>query len=644
MVSWNNLKTRLAGFKPRQSLKRVLSLWFILFALVPLLLIVGYAMVLFNQKINDELSKRLIAFEKGIDIELIDVEEKLRLGGFRHANDIHLMNLIRGEEKTKLKLLTKNIIENYIVDRISYFYPDGVHFLSIRPQRVTQDPETILPEEFEKLPKALIHKIKTQRQIVKKTPHPDIGFAIECYTLMKLGSAVVGIVKETILINRTYSLGTKERTGLDLCLLDKDHNLLISTLPPREEQKFHYPKKDPRKVIDNLKLADDSYMLLAKALIDDDEQPVGYIAILVSRANARKTLMGILSIFFLLCAGITAIVVLFTKIASRTVLHPLDQLLSATRAIQRGQLDQTITIPKMKEIGQLVDAFNEMSRALLTMKNNLEDKVKELHQANREIRSTQVQLVHSSKMASLGQLVAGVAHELNNPISYTYSNLNHLKTYMEKIQKTMKAKDQQEFSKLKKELNIHFILRDIDGIIKSSLDGIKRTKDIVGNLRNFSRLDEAEIKEVDLHEGLKATLNLLKSALKDRIQVHKKLGKLPKISCYSSQINQVFMNILSNAVQAIEGKGDIWIETQAFKNEIHIRVQDSGEGIPEADLSRIFDPFFTTKKVGLGTGLGLSISYSIIQKHHGDIRVESEIGKGSTFTIILPEKGIRTVP
>ena len=641
---------RLKGLNPQKSLKRLLSLWFILFALLPLLVIAGYSTYLFNQRINDELMKRLTAFEKGIDLELIDVEEKLRLGGFRHANDYYLMNLLRGKQKTTLESVTQSIIENYIVDRMSYFNAKGKHFLSVKPKRVLNDPEIILPEEEDSLSQIFMTELQEERQVVIKMSHSNIGFSMNCYTIMKIGKNMIGYTKETVIIDRSYSLNTKERTGLDIVLLDPSFHLLVSTLSPEKEEKFRYSEKAYRRLID-IAIGGETHRMLVKGMIGDNEKTFGYLGILVSRLNAQETLGRILNILILICAIITLIVLIFTRIASRTVLGPIDQLLLATQNIQQGKLDQTIAIPTMQEVGDLVNSFNNMSNALYKMKNELEMKVDQLHKANQELKSAQAQLVHSSKMVSLGQLVAGVAHELNNPISYTYSNINHLKEYMKNIHKLMEAYDeiasklpkteQKKVIHLKEDLNIEFMMKDIDNIIESCLDGTHRTKDIVTDLRNFSRLDEAEIKEVDLHEGLETTLKLLTSETKNRIEIHKEYGELPKISCYSSHINQVLMNILSNAIQAIEKKGEIWIKTKVVKNEIQISIQDSGSGISKENLSRIFDPFFTTKKIGKGTGLGLSISYGIIQKHHGDIKVESEIGKGSSFTIILPKKGIQ---
>ena len=617
----------LGSFDPKKSLKNTLTVWFILFALVPLLVIVGYSAHLFNQRMNEELVKRLTAFEQGIDLELNDVEEKLRLGGFRHANDYYLINLIRGQKKTTLESVTQSLIENYITDRISYFNAKGKLIISVLPKRIMNNPEVLLPEEVSQLPQDLLTELSEQRQSVTKTAHPNIGFALDCFTNIRLGGKLVGFIKETIVLGRSYALSTKERTGLDIGILDIQYTLLGSTLLPEQEQKFHYPSRQYEK-ISSLTLGSDSYMMLTKPLVDENEKPRGFLAILVSQATTQHTLKEIRNIFVLICLGITLIVILFTRLASQTVLRPIDRLLAAIQDIEKGK-HSVVAVPPMQEIATLIHSFNAMSASL---------------------KSTQAQLVHSSKMTSLGQLVAGVAHELNNPIGYTYSNLSHLKEYMDSIKKLMifyeqsllklPKPSQTLLQEKKKALNTDFILKDIETIIQSSLEGTQRTKDIVLGLRNFSRLDEAEIKEVDLHEGLENTLKLLNSEFKNRITLHKSYAKLPKITCYPSQINQVFMNLLTNAIQAIEGPGEIWVKTEALKDKIIISIQDSGKGIASEHLDRIFDPFFTTKKIGQGTGLGLSISYGIIQKHQGEIKVSSTVGKGSTFTIVLPKSGI----
>jgi len=283
----------------------------------------------------------------------------------------------------------------------------------------------------------------------------------------------------------------------------------------------------------------------------------------------------------------------------------------------------------------------------------LEEKNRTLQQLYQELKETQTQLIQSEKMASLGQLVAGIAHELNNPISYVYANMKALQEYIRVVEDlltlindvTRKELDEtdirQRLNALQQAHDLNFIRGDIHQIINESLRGSERVREIIRNLRNFSRLDEAEVKEVDLHEGLDSTLMLLNNEIKNRITVHKEYGDIPGVICHPGHINQVFMNLLLNAIQAIEGKGNIWIRTRSLGDQVEIEIQDDGKGIPPDVVSKIFDPFFTTKPVGTGTGLGLSITYNIIKTHGGTITVESEVSRGTVFRIHLPVKGKR---
>jgi two-component system NtrC family sensor kinase len=241
-------------------------------------------------------------------------------------------------------------------------------------------------------------------------------------------------------------------------------------------------------------------------------------------------------------------------------------------------------------------------------------------------------------MVSLGQLVAGIAHELNNPIGFIYSNMTHLREYGEKLEKVATAaeKGPLELAKAKQENDYDYIIEDMPRLIASCEDGAKRVRDIVVGLRNFSRLDEGKIKEIDINESIENTLSLLQGELKNRIHVNRIFGTLPKYKCYASQLNQVFMNILSNGAQAIQGNGELTIKTSVEEHQLKISIADSGEGMTEEILEKIFDPFFTTKAVGEGTGLGLSISYGIIQRHGGEIQVKSKKGQGTEFLILLP--------
>ncbi|MEB3245043.1 MAG: ATP-binding protein [Vampirovibrionales bacterium] len=261
------------------------------------------------------------------------------------------------------------------------------------------------------------------------------------------------------------------------------------------------------------------------------------------------------------------------------------------------------------------------------------------------------QLVQSEKMASLGQLAAGVAHEINNPIGFVMSNLCTLSEYLQFFKQLLGYYDtldalqddaaqaailRAKIEKFKAEEDIGFILEDLDAILGESKEGVERIKEIVQNLKSFSRVDETEQREANINECLETTLKIVWNELKYKCQIEKHYQTLPLLTCHAGQLNQVFMNLLVNAAQAMPEQGVIRISTRADATFIYIEIQDNGRGISPETLPQIFDPFFTTKPVGSGTGLGLSIVYGIIQKHQGDIDVKSELGQGTTFLIKLP--------
>jgi signal transduction histidine kinase len=262
---------------------------------------------------------------------------------------------------------------------------------------------------------------------------------------------------------------------------------------------------------------------------------------------------------------------------------------------------------------------------------DLNDKNAQLEQTLTELRDTQEQLVMREKMASLGNLVAGVAHEVNNPIGAIHSAADTTARGIAKI-KSLAESDGLSQKSAQKTLKL---LEENSSIIKMATERVSK---IVKSLKNFARLDEADYQTSDIHEGLDSTLTLIRHELKERIKVQKNYSEIPQIRCYPNQLNQVFMNVLMNAVHAIPDRGSISITTTCGEQGVKIQIVDSGEGMPAERLEKIFDPGFTTKGAGVGTGLGLSISYNIIQKHHGNIEVESEVGEGTRFTIVLPTK------
>ncbi|MCH7946729.1 MAG: PAS domain S-box protein [candidate division Zixibacteria bacterium] len=262
----------------------------------------------------------------------------------------------------------------------------------------------------------------------------------------------------------------------------------------------------------------------------------------------------------------------------------------------------------------------------------IRDLVNSLETTNRELKEMQAQLIQSEKMASLGLLVAGIAHEINTPIGAVNSMHDTSVRAIAKLKDLVADLNLDEAGQIRAAK----VFEAIDSSNKVIKSGTERVGGIVRRLRSFARLDEADLQTVDIHEGLEDTLALLNHQIKNRIEVIKNYGQLQKISCYPGKLNQVFLNLLNNAHQAIAGKGTISITTSSDESKVYIEIADSGSGIPKENLSQIFDPGFTTKGVGVGTGLGLSICYQIISEHKGEIKVESREGQGTTFTIVLP--------
>ncbi|MBU0996393.1 MAG: response regulator [Proteobacteria bacterium] len=281
---------------------------------------------------------------------------------------------------------------------------------------------------------------------------------------------------------------------------------------------------------------------------------------------------------------------------------------------------------------------------------------KRIIQLEDDHKNANFQLLQSEKMASIGQLAAGVAHEINNPTGFVSSNLKTLTEYNRDLFKlyglyqSLIAELQNNSQTLPKpvldllnsvknfeaEIDIDYLRTDIIDLVKDCGEGAERIKKIVIDLKDFAHPGEDKLKPANINDGIESTLNVISNEIKYKATVHKNFGELPTVQCYPQQLNQVFLNIIVNAAQAIETKGDITISTRSLEKQVEIVIEDNGSGIPPENLARIFDPFFTTKAVGKGTGLGMNVAYNIIQKHKGTIRVESELGKGTRFTIVIP--------
>lgn len=369
------------------------------------------------------------------------------------------------------------------------------------------------------------------------------------------------------------------------------------------------------------------------------------------------------------------LVALFSYFLGAYLTGQLKSLRHAARSISKGELNVEVPIKGKDEIAEVASAFNRMvvnlkafrskrdehEKALQELNQSLEDRVarrtatleekhRELSCAYEKIKKAQAQLLQSEKMASVGQLAAGVAHEINNPVGFVSSNLESLQGYITLYQTLLeqyaaylnsndegeRARIAGEIRQLSEEEDVDFVHEDITALLSDSIEGATRVRDIVQGLKDFSHVDNSERQLTDINKCIESTLKMANNELKYRCEVKTDLQSLPDIPCNPGQLNQVLLNLVVNASHAIEDKGVIDITTQHCGEHVEIRIKDNGKGISQENIDKLFDPFFTTKPVGQGTGLGLAIVYGIIQDHAGDILVESEVGVGTQFLIRLP--------
>ena len=282
----------------------------------------------------------------------------------------------------------------------------------------------------------------------------------------------------------------------------------------------------------------------------------------------------------------------------------------------------------------LIYAFRQRARAferLLVEKHKADSLLREKEELLENLHTAQDKLVQSEKLASLGELTAGIAHEINNPVNFISSNTFALQMDFEELEPKLKS-----LPKETGDADVEFLTTEIKDLIQGIRRGAERTKKIVSNLNTFSRQSDGRYEEADLHEGLDTSITILYNKFKNRIRINKDYGDLPLVECQYLRINQVFLNIINNAIDAIEGEGEIFISTRVKGDQAVIKIRDTGTGMSEDAIRKIFEPFYTSKEVGKGTGLGLSISYGIIQQHQGKIEVNSQPGQGSQFVISLP--------
>jgi len=332
------------------------------------------------------------------------------------------------------------------------------------------------------------------------------------------------------------------------------------------------------------------------------------------------------------------IAVVLADKTSRAIAQPIETVTNVAQQVAReSNFNLQVPVTTQDEIGVLAVSFNQL--------------IQRVSEYTQELKQTQSQLIQTEKMSSLGQMVAGIAHEINNPVNFIGGNIDYANKYIQDLTDLVTLYQEyypnppDAILERIEDIELEFLREDLPKTLSSMKMGADRIHEIVVSMRNFSRSDDGNMKSADIHEGIDSTLVILNHRLKQGIQVIKQYGKLPAVECSPAQLNQVFMNVIGNAIDALEEvkNGDkgysptIWISTEVTAdNTVTLKIRDNGPGIVAGCAQQIFDPFFTTKSIGKGTGLGLAISYQIVAKHHGKIEVNSQIGQGTEFVITLP--------
>lgn len=626
------------------SLKTVLSIYFIPISILPAIFLSFYSQRLFEESLVETLARRSASERDAIVAEMDSLESELRAQTRSLANQPRLLRAVAARDREEMTRVLATI-GNIGLARV--YGSDGAFLAGLKTGES--------PSRVAYLPKEGLRRVRTrgetmERYFVEETP----ALLTVVRILLKNRDRVHGVLEVERLFGQKELADLKNRRGVDAVFLDREFTSVAATFALSKDvlRKFsavaYQPafrgSQDP--IVVELGDARYSAFLYDLPASFGRNKRWGYIALFISMTSVDATLGKMKLALVYLTVLLILLAALLIFIFSNRLVKPIATLVVAMKRVKSGRVEAIPSIDSTYEIEYLVRSFNEMARNVTAAKRTLEMKLEELRDANIEIKNTQSTLVQSAKMISLGQIVAGVAHELNNPIAFIYSNMHHLFDYIEKVKELvaayraiypdLKPADRERLETLDKTLEIDYVLKDMEDLTRSCVEGANRTKEIVLGLRTFSRMDESDFKSADLHEGLRSTLKLLASELKGRITVEEDFGPLPLVDCSLSQLNQVFMNLLSNAAHAIEGRGVIRIRTRHLGDEVKVEIEDSGSGMTPETLEKVFDPFFTTKKVGQGTGLGLSIAYGLIQKHHGRISVKSEIGKGTCFSIFLP--------
>jgi two-component system NtrC family sensor kinase len=620
--------------------------WFLLFSILPLAFVTGYSIIKFERAIDREMLLRLSGNAKEVDLMFSDYINGLRQRRDKYIDEPYLRYHLSFGDESSLNDLGAGWLKQDPATTLSFFSRQGRLITSVYEDEKNQVKSKVPTQDAIFLADKFLKHFETDNELsLIDTSDPKKVSLVLISRVDNQKGKTVGYLEQIIDLGPDFLRRLKDRMKLELMFVKENGQVVLATQNRLSSLNKDFVRKILTQKSDlfaDVNIKENPYGLFFYPL-EWGESRI-WVALGASKSDAKAVLQNVNLAFVSVIGTVILFLIVISIVISSWILKPLNELVEALQSFDSQEQAITIPVKNDTEIGLLTESFNQMFKNIWQARADLKRKVFELQSTNKELKDTQTRLVHSAKMVSLGQLVAGVAHELNNPIGFIFSNMVHLRDYSNRLINLVRIaeKDPKDLQKAKEEAEFDYIVKDMPKLITSCEEGAKRTKDIVLGLRNFSRLEEAKLNEIDVQKSLDTTLDLLQGEIKGRIQIFKNYEHIPKIFGYISQINQVFMNILSNALQSIEGQGQIWITTQPIRDlrykdgKVQISIQDSGKGMTTETMEKIFDPFFTTKGVGQGTGLGLSISYGIIENHGGEIQVRSELGVGTEFIIVLP--------
>jgi len=624
----------------RRSLRKTFFRRYLFFTLIPLAIVAVVVLLQYKKTIESQIQDRLKAHSREVEALFAKEQgESEKFVAFSVADKkiIYYLTSLKSED---LKSTLRGKISEYAQKRIMAYTHGGQVFINYN-------------EGFRSvhgargLPGSLMAELENLKQLsrvkfVRKAGETFLNLSV-IEAVPGLQGKTVGYIEANMPLNKKRLDEIAAQTGAEVFLFNKSGKVLVGTLPIQDIEKANLGQRflQGKNQYFEDAIGDTPYALAATALTWGNRQFL--VGMGVDTRESQSRIRNV-SIVIALAFGC---ILLFSFIMSlfflREFISPVEKITQAMDEMKKSRKVVYVQNDSQTELGELVQNFNEMSLTIHESDSELKKQVKLLEKANNKIKRAQGQLVQSAKLASLGELVAGIAHELNNPIGFIYSNMEHLKSYSKSLIDVLDVAAQSGSiePKFLEDIDFSYIKEDLPKLVRSCEEGAIRAKDIVIGLRNFSRMEDGFREGFDVNEGVESTLKLLKGVISSSVTIHKNFSELPKIYANGNQLKQVFMNIINNGIQALPGGGSLKIVTDVSMDQksVEIQIIDNGAGIPEHIKEKIFDPFFTTKEVGEGTGLGLSISYGIIQSHNGELEVYSKVDEGSEFLIRLPIHG-----